>query len=349
MFTKTVLNGLYYTKLDDLLAPFMRGIGGIWMLHRVNNSADEPFAPNSHLAISPEFLDMAILQFKMRGYQFVSMDEMAECVSSGLQDQAEQKMISVTLDDAYLDNLEQAAPVFRRHTVPYTIFVAPGFVDGTHTLWWEDIEKVIARNKKITFKIDGQAITLEASSIREKHRAFSTLLKCLCNDVSEDEQREIVAKLSSNSGHDAVGYVKSQIMNWKQLEQIAQDPLCTLGAHTMGHYAVAQLETARARAEMQESRLRLEHLTGQPTEHFAYPYGYASAAGPRDFALAKELGFKTAVTTRHGVVYAEDRANLHSLPRISINGNFQSLRYLRPLMSGVTTKLTRFGERLKAA
>ena len=45
--------------------------------------------------------------------------------------------------------------------------------------------------------------------------------------------------------------------------------------------------------------------------------------------LAAELGFKTAVTTQPGVLFREHRHHLTALPRISLNGEYQQLRYLR--------------------
>lgn len=41
--------------------------------------------------------------------------------------------------------------------------------------------------------------------------------------------------------------------------------------------------------------------------HFSFPYGNEGAERARDFALAKELGFKTAVTTRKGMLFPAHR------------------------------------------
>ncbi len=58
--------------------------------------------------------------------------------------------------------------------------------------------------------------------------------------------------------------------------------------------------------------------------HFAYPIGKRRAAGPREFELAAQGGFTTAVTTRPGMLFAPHAAHRHALPRLSLNGRYQS-------------------------
>ena len=55
------------------------------------------------------------------------------------------------------------------------------------------------------------------------------------------------------------------------------------------------------------SRAVIEAALGMRPAHFAYPVGDRTSAGPREFRIAAELGFKTAVTTRPGVLFPEHR------------------------------------------
>jgi peptidoglycan/xylan/chitin deacetylase (PgdA/CDA1 family) len=67
---------------------------------------------------------------------------------------------------------------------------------------------------------------------------------------------------------------------------------------------------------------------GKAPVHLSYPIGGAASAGPREFGLARDLGLRSAVTTRPGGLYAHHRNSLHALPRVSLNGMFQARRYV---------------------
>ncbi|WP_204320115.1 hypothetical protein, partial [Klebsiella oxytoca] len=81
----------------------------------------------------------------------------------------------------------------------------------------------------------------------------------------------------------------------------------------------------------------------------AYPYGDKFAAGPREFALAGAAGFKTAVTTRPGMIYPESADHMTALQRVSLNGNFQDERILPVLTSGTATAMWNGFRRIDAA
>ena len=100
---------------------------------------------------------------------------------------------------------------------------------------------------------------------------------------------------------------------------------------------------------MEMGRAVIESAIGVRPEHLAYPVGDPTSAAEREYRLAKELGFQTATTTNPGVLFPEHANQLMALPRISLNGEYQQMRYVRVLMSGAATAMwNRFG-RSKAA
>jgi peptidoglycan/xylan/chitin deacetylase (PgdA/CDA1 family) len=138
-------------------------------------------------------------------------------------------------------------------------------------------------------------------------------------------------------------------MNWDELNKLAADPLVTIGAHTVNHVMLAKVPERMARAEMDMSRSVIEAALGTRPAHLSYPVGDKTSAGPREFKIAAELGFKTAVTTRPGVLFPSHRDHLMALPRISLNGEHQQLRYARVLLSGAATAMWNGFQRVDAA
>ena len=83
-----------------------------------------------------------------------------------------------------------------------------------------------------------------------------------------------------------------------------------------------------------------------PDRHLAYPVGDPTSAGLREFQLAADAGFDTAVTTRPGHVFPEHAEHLHALPRVSVNGLFQTEAALKGILSGVPFLAWNRGRRL---
>jgi peptidoglycan/xylan/chitin deacetylase (PgdA/CDA1 family) len=112
---------------------------------------------------------------------------------------------------------------------------------------------------------------------------------------------------------------------------------------------LAKLSRRSVRSEMELSRSVIEAALAVRPEHLSYPIGDSTSAGPREFEVAAEVGFKTAVTTRPGVIFPEHAGHLTALPRISLNGDYQRVRYLRVLLSGAATAMWNGFRRLDAA
>src|SRR5262249_31053424 len=166
---------------------------------------------------------------------------------------------------------------------------------------------------------------------------------------TEQELRRVIRDLAGRYRVDIAGFCDELCMDWDELNRLACDPLVTIGAHTVNHVMLAKVPERSARAEMEMSRSVIEASLGLRPDHLSYPVGDAPSAGEREFRIAAELGFKTAVTTRPGVIFPEHREHLLALPRISLNGEHQQLRYVRVLLSGAATAVWNGFRRIDAA
>lgn len=329
---RKALDLLYFTGASRVLPGVLGGIGAIFMLHHVRPGGGEEvgFAPNSGLEITPQFLDEVIGFARERGYALLSLGEAIGRVKQG---DRSQPFVCFTIDDAYHDIHQHAWPVFRRHGCPFTVFVAPAITDGRCELWWRGLEAVIAGESRLSVEIDGRREAFVCETDAQKQAAYDRLYWPV-RRMPEHEQRRWITQFCEAHGVDLYAMCRAEAMSWEQLRELAADPLCTLGAHTVHHFAVAKLEAEEVLAEAVESRDRIERETGASVRYFAYPYGDETSAGPRDFKLIEEAGFEAAVTTRKGLIFRGHDRHLTSLPRVSLNGAFQKRRYVDVLLSG---------------
>lgn len=308
-----------------------RGLGSIFTLHHVRPPSSKAFDPTAHLAITPQFLEEAILALKASGHRALRLDDLP----AHLENPQDTRPVMVfTLDDGYRDNAEHARPVFERHNIPFTVFVTGGFVDRTHSIWWKTAEALLAKVE--TFELDfGEGLTKWPSkTLHEKYAAFDRLHKAL-TCIRQDT---IVARLDDyalRNGISPLDIVAEETMDESALRALTLCPLANLGAHTISHSNLAHMDEDLLLRELAESAERVCAITGEKPKSFAYPYGDATAAGRREFAAAGRAGFDLAVTTRPGVLRRSSSAALHALERISLNGYYQRARYVKALASGL--------------
>ena len=340
------LEALYFSGAHYLLRPIFAGVGVIFMLHHVRPRRDADFQPNHHLEVEPEFLRAMLAHLRTLDIDIVSMDEAHARLSQG---NFARRFACFTLDDGYRDNRDFALPVMREYDAPLTVYVTSDFAEGTGRLWWVAIEKAIAKASSIEVPIGGVKIRLDASTPAAKQAAFDRIhdwLRAL--PTEHDMQREISA-LCTRYEVDETSIARELCMSWEELKAFADDPLVTIGAHTITHCNLARQSEETASFELATSRARIETGLQRPVLHLAYPYGDRIAAGQREFRLAKAAGFKTAVTTRPGMIFPESAEHLTALQRVSLNGNYQDARILPVLTSGAATAMWNGFRRIDAA
>jgi peptidoglycan/xylan/chitin deacetylase (PgdA/CDA1 family) len=340
------LEALYFTGAHRVMRRFVGGVGAILVLHHVRPARRDGFQPNQLLEITPDFLEAVIDRLASTGADFVSLDEVHRRLAE--RDYG-RRFIAFTFDDGYRDNKQWAYPILKRHGIPFAVYVPTSFPDRLGELWWAALEAVIARHHSIVLEMDGRDCRIDCATAAEKIETFQALYRWLRGMASDARMLDTVRELTTRYRIDTGAICDQLCMSWEEIAEIAADPLVTIGAHTVNHVMLAKACDTVARSELKMGRAVLEAALGKTPRHLAYPYGDCSSAGPREFAIAAELGFKTAVTTRPGVLFPEHAQTLTALPRISINGEFQRSRYVDVLVSGAGTALWNGLRRLRVA
>ena len=321
---------IWATHLPALSRLLSKSRGVIFTLHRVLPDAPAAFSPNAILQITPDFLDYTLERLRELKVDIVSLDEALERLAASARGQP---FVVLTLDDAYRDNLQYALPILHRHAAPFTLYVPTAFPDGVGQVWWQAIEDIIARQEAVAFTEGDETEYVDTRTTAQKQEAFNRLYWQM-RKMPEPERLKLLAEFTDSYGYDLEKQCRDLIMSWEELRLFAGDPLCTIGAHTVNHYELAKLPLEQARNEITQSVDIIAAQFGQRPAHFSYPLGGPLSCGPREFDLTRELGFRTAVTTRPGGLYPHHLETPTALPRVSLNGYFQKRRYVDVFASG---------------
>lgn len=216
---------------------FHPAIGEIWQLHRVNNKANVSDEMKEY-TISPEALDKTIVDYKHKGYKFISLDK---CIDFIKGKRYPYKFVCITLDDGYRDNYVNAYPIFKKHHCPFTIFVATNY-------------------------------------------------------IFNETQRNI------NDGMLPI-----------HLSTISSDSLCTIGAHTVSHSHLSEMQEEYVNNEIILSKRILETFLNKEVKYFAYPYGNYNT---NIVQMTKAAGYGCAFAAWGGPIRKYVPYNLYELPRI---------------------------------
>jgi peptidoglycan/xylan/chitin deacetylase (PgdA/CDA1 family) len=341
-FRKTaipILNLAYYSGLYRMLGSVYGGCGLIFSLHRVM----EPGRPTliyPNFMIHAHILDDILGTVRRLGWELVSIDEVYRRLVDSKpvlgRGNWPRRFACFTCDDGYADNLTVALPVFRKHQAPLCVYIASGFLERSAFYWWGASEELVFKSDRIDLPpvANSGPRTLWARTLEEKLKSFQALTD-LCHKQGEQFYPEL-RQIFQEHGVDAQRSLDRDALTAAQVRELAADPLVTIGCHGVRHERLSRMTAKEVCLEMEEGRRKLEDWLGVEVRHLAYPFGRSDACGPREFALAQQLGFKTAVTTRQGNIFPQHRHYLHCLPRRSVPLNRVQLRNI---LFGVQTIL----------
>lgn len=288
--------------------------------------------------MNPENFRCIVETLAERDYRFLSMSELAVWLQA--PEPKPEKFVCLTFDDGYVDAYTQVFPVCRAFGVPVTVYLVSGFVRREFPVWWLGLEAAIAANDAIRLSWEGQPLQLAARTDNEKRKAYSAIARRLAK-APPATVRQVCAELGSRFGIDFGLLGDRNFLTPEMIAEMNASGLVEFGAHGVHHVSLGRLDDEAARREIAQSKHDCEALLGVTIRHFAYPYGDSAAAGVREAAFCRNLGFETAVTTESNTIFPSDRERPFLLPRVTYNGRFQDAPLLDLLLSGALPRLRR--------
>jgi len=227
------------------------------------------------------------------------------------EDRLPRRALSITFDDGYADNCENALTILRRLGLPATFFVASGFLDGG-CMFNDVVIESLRQARGPRLELDDLGLGRHpVDDDAHRSRAIDRILLRL-KYFEPDRRTRAALDIAQRAG----ARVPTRLMmRSEQVRSLAAAGMA-IGAHTVTHPILAEIPLHRAREEMAAGRARLEEITGAPVRLFAYPNGSPLRDyKPEHAALARELGFEGAVSSAWGAARPGD--DLFQIPRFT--------------------------------
>jgi peptidoglycan/xylan/chitin deacetylase (PgdA/CDA1 family) len=132
------------------------------------------------------------------------------------------------------------------------------------------------------------------------------------------------------------GLSSHQLRGLAELEGVVE-----LGAHTVSHPRLDEINAEQARQEIADSKRSLESIIGKPIQTFAYPHG---AYDSRARALVIDAGFQSAAAVKNAL--SHDRDDPWAVARWTVMKTTEP-EQVRAFLDGRDARLAWSGERLR--
>jgi peptidoglycan/xylan/chitin deacetylase (PgdA/CDA1 family) len=310
----------HYSGLSRTLAVRYAGAGVIFGLHSISDNAAS--GPDEYLGCPERALEQTLSWLRNNNIAVVSLDE----AMRRLDRPSAARFCVFTFDDGYADNFTRALPIMERFAAPFTVYVTAGMLTGEIDAWWLGLAALIRGRDDV--ELPELDCRVHCSDHTNKKRAFATIRTLI---TANPQALAAVRRAIGAAGIDCSALARAEGLTAEQLRLLAASPLVTIGAHTVRHINFASASAADVREEMASGRDFLEDILQREVTHFAYPFG---AGGPREAELAHAVGFRTAVTTKRGSLFAAHLRHPYALPREAIS-RYDTPSTLRCKIDGV--------------
>lgn len=260
--------------------------------HRVLPKSDSRFYfEQPMMVVTPETFDNNI-KWASEHFKFIKLDDWLNACENNTPPKG--KYCAITFDDGWIDNMEYALPILKKHNAPATIFCVSDMLNNKINYWPGRVTKLIyevSKNSDIQNYINHpffewlkkatantninwtQPTTGDFSNIVESLKTYKDL--------------EIISLVDNTKKQLSLDYSEQrQVLNIDELKSMYATNLISYGSHTINHIRMTQ-ETPEdvLIKEIKNSKDELKEKLNSDINTFCYPNGYHP---PNSVKLAKQ-------------------------------------------------------------
>ncbi len=212
------------------------------------------------------------------------------------------RAVLLTCDDGLLNNLTDMLPILREEALSCLFFVTGASAgEVRESLWYEELFLIFFRAPEGIFEITCEGVSIHGRlGSREERRAVWWESVKRLSQVGYKIRKSFLnaAQLYFGleawqpcAGEKSASCRRFGLMTAPELRALAAAGM-TIGAHTISHPMLSQAPLELARAEISESRTRLEAALGERPWAFAYPFGDAQSVTPEVLKMPKDADYE---------------------------------------------------------
>jgi peptidoglycan/xylan/chitin deacetylase (PgdA/CDA1 family) len=289
----------------------------ILLYHRIG---EERFDPWAMTVSSENFADQMNWLAKHR-----TVMPLVDFADAHRREAIPEDAVAITFDDGYACNARVAAQILTRMRLPATVFLSVEPIERGGEFWWDELQRIVMDFRHDRLSLKGERIELGPRQAKDadwapaspprtsRQKAFKAIWSRL-QQATAERRETLMGDLRAQTDQSGPSDPLKRPMTSAEIR--SANTTLQFGSHALTHSSLPALTSSAKAREIQQSRDRVEALTGICPTSFAYPFGDADKECE---SLVEEAGYTSACVTGERAVATGSR--LFALPRKGV-GNF---------------------------
>jgi len=274
---------------------FRLGRVGILCLHDVSERA---YDRTSYAVYMPPEAFFEFLEFLQEQYEIVSLEKAIHLMKEGRR--VREDVFAITFDDCYKGWVNHVLPECRRRGIPYTIFVTTGPLGSGQPLAYDILVELAEKTWRKVADLSPWGMETLLLETQDDIKCLVETIDTYFIGKTKEVRDRVLVEMSEYFGVPLdAGHLQRSVLNWDDLRELSRNGV-TIGAHSVHHTCLPEMETGEVKREICESKRMLQEGLGRTVQFFAYPYGLV---GPRPESLTRivaDAGYVNAFTLNVG-------------------------------------------------